>query len=222
MKTDIGLLLESLKITKSSRTRKSLDKLNKILQDYFDVGGTDFSITNIGRLSKKNGGPSYETIRATRNSHYRMLIEAWFANLDERSTVKNAEKVKIERGSGFDLLEKLDDVSLRVAFGQIIAERNKLKRELNILKANTAIVIDKRALNNIQSLNSNSNKLDTNFELKKKLTSSELAALKFALSEECLLRNDWTSTKAGQIKTNDTCEEVFPRGYLTALKKLFP
>ncbi len=145
-----------------------------------------------------------------------------YANLDERSTIKNVEKVKIDRGSGFDLLEKLHDISLRVAFGQIIAERNKLKKELNILKANTAIVIDKRALNNTQSLNSNSNKLETNLGLQKKLTVSELAALEYALSEECLLRNGWSSTKAGQIKTNDTCEEVFPRGYLTGLKKLFP
>ena len=62
-----------------------------------------------------------------------MLIEAWFANLDERSTIKNVEKVKIDRGSGFDLLEKLHDISLRVAFGQIIAERNKLKKELEDL-----------------------------------------------------------------------------------------
>jgi len=62
---------------KSSRTQKNLVKLSNILESYGDSGQRDFSITQIGRVSSSSGGPGYEAIRATRNKHYRTLIEAW-------------------------------------------------------------------------------------------------------------------------------------------------
>ena len=69
--------LEALKEGRTKKTRDTLNKLNLILSKYFEQGGVDFSITNIGMLSNENEGPSYETLRATKNVHYRKLIGYW-------------------------------------------------------------------------------------------------------------------------------------------------
>ena len=74
---DIDVILEDLKDGKAPRTKQNLDKLSSILSEYAKSGQKDFSITQIGRVSATEGGPGYEALRATRNKHYRDLIEIW-------------------------------------------------------------------------------------------------------------------------------------------------
>lgn len=222
MSVKIETILEDLKSGKGSRTCKSLDKLNAILKNYTNNGGENFSITAIGKISYKHGGPTYETIRATKNAHYRELINAWsIQSVAANKNNKTAKNIQINNTNvDFKLLELLEDVPLRVAFGQIIAERNKYKKELNILKANAYVTIDKRpnytqhekSINSLSVVEVNDDKL--------KLTLSEKEALNYALSQKCLDKNFWFSTNAGQVKEIDSNHEIFPRGFLTGLKKL--
>lgn len=79
MELDIDVILADLKEGKVPRTQQNLDKLNDTLKAYAESGQRDFSITQIGRVSAENGGLAYEALRATRNKHYRTLIEAWAA-----------------------------------------------------------------------------------------------------------------------------------------------
>mgnify|MGYP001383527580 FL=1 len=79
MELDIDVILADLKDGKVPRTQQNLDKLNDTLKAYVESGQRDFSITQIGRVSAENGGLAYEALRATRNKHYRTLIEAWAA-----------------------------------------------------------------------------------------------------------------------------------------------
>ena len=44
----------------------------------------------------------------------------------------------------YELLERLPDPALRALFGQIIAERNRYRNELNILKAHSELIVDRR------------------------------------------------------------------------------
>ena len=79
MDINIDIILADLKDDKVPRTQKNLDKLNDILKAYAGSGQRDFSIAQMGRVSAAEGGPGYEALRATKNKHYRTLIEAWAA-----------------------------------------------------------------------------------------------------------------------------------------------
>lgn len=218
MEIDIGVILEGLKEGKTTKTQQSLDKLNETLHVYYERGERDFSITAIGRLSAEDGGVGYESIRATVNKHYRDLIEAWAAKA-KTTTKKPLSSHSRSRRVPQDnqLLERIPDPALRVLFGQIIAERNRYRTQLNILKSQAEVVIDKRPVRQFEaSAEPNGEFIPS---LKGVVSNNEIKALRFAASDECIEHQGWLVTQAGQVK-NELGEEVFPRGFMTGLRKL--
>ncbi|MGX1201148.1 gamma-mobile-trio protein GmtX [Marinobacter sp. MBR-105] len=218
MEIDIDVILEDLKEGKTAKTQQSLDKLNETLSDYYDRGERDFSITTIGRLSAEYGGVGYESIRATANKHYRDLIEAWAAKA--KTTTKKPLSIQSRSRrvpQDNQLLERIPDPALRVLFGQIIAERNRYRTQLNILKNQAEVVIDKRPVRQLEASAEPSVELLPS--LKGIVSDNEIKALRFAASDECIERQGWLVTQAGQVK-NDLGVEVFPRGFMTGLRKI--
>lgn len=214
MEIDTDAILEDLKEGRTRKTQQSLDNLNETLREYYKRGERDFSITTIGRVSAKDDGVGYQSIRATANKHYRDLIQAW-AEKAKTNTKKPISPQSRSRRVPQDnqLLERIPDPALRVLFGQIIAERNRYRIQLNILKSQTKVVIDKRPVRHFEPT----------AELLPSLTgivsNNELKALQFAASDECIERQGWLVTQAGQVK-DGLGEEVFPRGFMTGLRKL--
>lgn len=220
MDLNTDIILEDLKDGKVPRTQQSLDKLNSILQTYAESGQRDFSITQIGRVSAAEGGPAYEALRATRNKHYRDLIEAWaqkYKTNTKKPLGSNSRKKSIPTDN--KLLERIPDVAVRALFGQIIAERNRYRNEVNLLKQHANIIIDKRPVRRfdvtaeelaVQVLPAFSNIL----------TESEKKALAYAISDECMERHGWQFTQAGQVKDMEYNMEIFPRGFVTGLRKI--
>lgn len=219
MEFDIDVILTDLKEGKVPRTQQNLDKLNDTLKAYAESGKRDFSITQIGRVSAENGGLAYEALRATRNKHYRTLIEAWAAkyNTNTKKLLSNTSRSKSIPADN-KLLERIPDPAVRALFGQIIAERNRYRKEVNLLKQHANITIDKRPVR----------QFDTTAEpivevlpsLSGVLTESEKKALAYAISDECMEANNWQYTQAGQVKDMEYNSEVFPRGFVTGLCKL--
>ena len=219
MEFDIDVILTDLKEGKVPRTQQNLDKLNDTLKAYAESGKRDFSITQIGRVSAENGGLAYEALRATRNKHYRTLIEAWAAkyNTNTKKLLSNTSRSKSIPADN-KLLERIPDPAVRALFGQIIAERNRYRKEVNLLKQHPNITIDKRPVR----------QFDTTAEpivevlpsLSGVLTESEKKALAYAISDECMEANNWQYTQAGQVKDMEYNIEVFPRGFVTGLCKL--
>lgn len=111
MELDIDVILADLKEGKVPRTQQNLDKLNDTLKAYAESGQRDFSITQIGRVSAENGGLAYEALRATRNKHYRTLIEAWAAKY-KTSTKKPLSNTSRSKSIPADnkLLERIPDL----------------------------------------------------------------------------------------------------------------
>lgn len=214
MTIDVDLILNDLKVGKTKKTQDTLDKIHSILKEYTKQGKGDYSITTIGNILAKNGGPSYETIRATKNDHYRKLIETWAAYA--RSTLKIPSgnlRNSTNLPKDYELLEQISDITLRSIFGQIISEKNKYKKELGLLKNTIEITIDKRPI--IKHGNSNIEQSFQNI-----LTPSEIEALEYAISNKCMERNDWNYTNAGQVKNIEYGDEIYPRGYINAIKKI--
>ena len=219
MELDIDVILADLKEGKVPRTQQNLDKLNDTLKAYAGSGQRDFSITQIGRVSAENGGLAYEALRATRNKHYRILIEACAAkyNTCTKKPLSNTSRAKSNPADN-KLLERIPVPAVRALFGQIIAERNRYRKEVNLLKQHANITIDKRPVRQFDTIAEPS--VEVLPSLSGVLTESEKKALAYAISDECMEKNDWQTTQAGQVKDMEYNSEVFPRGFVTGLRKL--
>lgn len=219
MELDIGVILDDLKEGKVHRTQHNLDKLNETLREYAESGQRNFSITQIGRVSAAAGGPGYEALRATRNKHYRTLIEAWASkcNTNIKKPLSNTARSNYIPTDN-KLLERIPDPAVRALFGQIIAERNRYRKEVNLLKQHANITIDKRPVRQFAGSTESSSEVIP--FLSGLFTESEKKALAYAISDECMDRNDWQTTQAGQVKDMEYNSEVFPRGFATGLRKL--
>ena len=219
MDLDINVILEDLKDGKVPRTKQNLDTLNNILKAYAESGQKDFSITQIGRISAAESGPGYEALRATRNTHYRTLIEAW-AQKCKTNTKKPLVAHARSKSVPVDnkLLERIPDPAVRALFGQIIAERNRYRKEVNLLKQHANITIDKRPVRQFDA--STEPSIEVLPSLSGVFTESEKKALAYAISDECMDKNDWQTTQAGQVKDMEFNTEIFPRGFVTGLRKL--
>lgn len=216
MNIDLDAVLESLKDGKTAKTQASLDKLNETLRTYFDSGARDFSITTIGRVSEKNGGVGYQSIRATANKHYRDLVEAWAAKA-ETTTKKPPVGPAKKTGHDYQLLERIDDTAVRAVFGQIIRERDRYKSEANMLKNQTKIIIDKRPTPYQPA------EPETSVELLPRLkgicSDNEIKALQTVCTDEWLEKLGFQANQLGQVK-DELGMEILPRGFLTGLKKI--
>lgn len=216
---NIELMLEDLKDGKSPRTKQNIDKLNDILRSYAEAKHKDFSITQIGRVSAAEGGPGYEAIRATRNKHYRDLIEVWAqkCNTSTKSPLGVHSRSKTVPADN-KLLELIPDLAVRALFGQIVAERNRYRKEVNLLKQHANITIDKRPVRHFSTSSEPSVEVLPSFL--GVLTESEKKALSYAVSDDCMERNNWQYTQAGQVKDIESNQEILPRGFITGLRKV--
>ncbi|WP_292398729.1 MULTISPECIES: gamma-mobile-trio protein GmtX [unclassified Methylophaga] len=116
------------------------------------------------------------------------------------------------------LLELIPDPAVHAFFGQLIAKRNRYRKEVNLLKQHANITIDKRPVSQFDaSTGLNVEVLPT---LSGTLTESEKKALAYAISNECMEKHDWQTTQAGQVKDMEYNIEIFPRGFDTGLQKL--
>jgi len=217
MEINTQATLERLKEGKSHKVKQTLDKLNSILQKYEAEGGKDFSISEIGkRVSPLDGGPGYETIRATRNKHYRDLIEVWAAkagtNTKKPKSALSTAKMNID---DYDLLERLEDPALRGIFGSIITERNKLKNENNLLKKDIEVVIDRRPVAKNTSADNTIVKT-----ISSTINELEYEALKYSISNDCMEEHGWEIVEHGRVIDKEYNKDVFPRGFVNAIQKI--
>lgn len=213
MEVDIELLLENLKRDKSQRTKDSLDLLNSLLEARFNAKEKDYSIATIGRESKKEGGVGTVSIRNKSGKHFRLLIDAWATKAN--TTMKKpyvSQSRSLNAPSDIELLRQLDDPALRVVFGQIIAQRNKLRSENNILKKNIEISIQmnpSKVINAVEVLPA----------LVSKLLPSEIEALKDAINEDKIAQRGWTISNYGAVK-DEYERSLFKNGFVPAIQKI--
>jgi hypothetical protein len=215
MDIDTNLTLERLKNAQSAKVQLSLDKLNSIIEEYVNKGGKDFSISTIGKkVSEVKGGPTYETIRATKNKHYRDLIEIWAAKAGTSTKKPKSVLSSTKRNnSDYALLERLTDPALRGAFGSIITERDRFRNEVNLLKKSTDLIIDRRP--KAKDYTNNIVHSITNI-----INEREYDALKYSVSDECINEHNWEKLQNGRIIDIEYNMDIFPRGYVDAIIKI--
>lgn len=219
MSVDVNLILEDLKSNKSQRTKDSLDKLNTLLEARFNTGEKDYSIATIGRISKADGGVGTVSIRNKTGDHFRLLIDAWAtkANTTMKKPLVPQSRL-LAAPSDIDLLKRLDDPALRAVFGQIIAEKNKLKKENCILKQKADVTVDMRPNQAIHAEQVHQG-VTVLSALDGLLLPGDIEALEDAINEDKIAQRGWIVSKYGAVK-DEYDRPLFKNGFVLAIKKV--
>lgn len=219
MQINVDVILENMKANKTQRTKDSLDKLNALLEARFNENKQDYSIATIGRASKDEGGIGTVSIRNKSGKHFRLLIDAWATKAN--TTMKKPpipQSRKHDIPSDMDLLTQLSDPAMRAVFGQIIAEKNKLKAENRILKQNTEVIVDMRP-NHAVYAEQLPQRVQVLPSLNGILLKTDIEALTDAIDKEKMKERGWTVSNYGAVKDENN-RPLFKVGFVLAIKKV--
>lgn len=166
-------------------------------------------------MAHEREGPAPRTMYTAQSRGFCMLVEAWeaFSCADSRpspATTKPADES--------DLLRRIDDPALRALFVAIVAERDRLRAQVNLLRAHANVVIDRRPLPGGFHVASTSQVVQVLSPLQA-LTPLEWEALERAVSAKFLAQEGWTEVPDGEI-VNAKGRRLYEHGYATALRKL--
>lgn len=203
-------LLEQLKVTSNSRKQKTLDIVHAVCREQWKRGSRDFSVATIAKIAHERGGPTKGSIHNKTGDDFKALIKAW---AEHTGGVTRKER-KVSENPYVALVEKIENPAIRAVMASVLAENRKLRRERDLLKANTNLVIDIRhheasnASGPIQILPASTG-----------LTEIEKEALREAISNKFLDGEGWASDTRGRV-VNDKGRQLYKVGYVSAILKI--
>lgn len=201
-----------LAIGARSQRQGNLARLHEICRKQHSEGSRDFSLPTIGRLCEKQGVMRSRTLYNAASKDYVTLINAW-ATYAGPSTPKPPKML-----ASHDYLVRIEDPAIRSIMQAIIAERDKLKAQLNTLKSNSHVIVDRRPLGASVVTKPGTDPL-TVLVMNAQLTASERTALQKAISPEFLEHQGWREGSHGDI-LNDRGRTLFDMGFARAIRKV--
>lgn len=190
-----------------SNRRASLAKMHELYRRQHEGGSRDFSLSAIGRLAEAEGIMKGRALYNAPSADYRKLIEAWAAYAGPP-----APKPPKMLASHFYLM-RIEGPAIMQA---IIAERDKLKAQLNVLKANTQVNVDRRPLG--VAITAAGGQPVTVLALSAQRTPTEHEALLKAVSADYLEERGLREGSHGEI-INKQGRTVFDVGFARAIRK---
>ena len=213
--TDIqpDAVLESL-LAKGGRSnrRASLAKMYELCRRQHEAGSRDFSLSAIGRLAEAEGIMKGRALYNAPSADYRALIEAWAAYAGP--PVPKPPRTL----ASHEYLMRIEDPAIRSIMQAIIAERDKLKAQLNVLKANAQVTVDRRPLAATVAAVPHAQPV-TVLAMAAQLTPSEREALQKAVSAHYLEERGLREGSHGEI-VNARGRTVFEVGFARAIRKV--
>lgn len=206
-------VLESL-LGKGGRSNKcaNLKKMHDLCRKQRETGSRDFSLSAIGRLAEAEGIIKGRALYNAPSADYRTLIEAWAVYAGP--LVPKPQKVL----ASHEYLLRIEDPAIRSIMQAIIAERDKIKFQLNVLKANTQITVDRRPLGATIAAASGAQPVAV-IALSAQLTPTEREALQKAVSAEYLEKCGLREGSHGEI-VNERGRMLFDVGFARAIRKI--
>ncbi|MBJ6126017.1 gamma-mobile-trio protein GmtX [Microvirga splendida] len=195
-----------------SQRQRNLTAVHEICRRQHQASSRDFSIPTVGKLCEAEGILKARALYNAQSADYRELIQAWQGYVGPAAP--KAPKVR----ASHDYLLRIEDPAIRSLMQGIISERDRLKAQINTLKANAHIVVDRRPLggNVVSSPGAAPVVL---LPMASQLTESEKQALRRAISREFLEDRGWQETELGEI-VNEKGRTIFDPGYATAIRKV--
>lgn len=195
-----------------SNRRANLTKMHELCRRQHTAGSRDFSLPAIGRLAETEGILKGRALYNAPSADYRALIQAWAAYAGPA-----APKLQKTLAS-HEYLMRIEDPAIRSIMQAIIAERDKLKAQLNVLKANTQVTVDRRPLGATVSAAPGVPPVAV-LALSAQLTPSEREALQKAVSADYLEERGFKEGSHGEI-VNERGRVVFEVGFARAIRKV--
>lgn len=211
-RTDIhpDAVLESL-LAKGGRShrRANLARMHELCRRQHEAGGRDFSLPSVGRLAEAEGIMKGRALYNTQSADYRELILAW-------SAYAGPSAPKTPRAlASHDYLMRIEDPAIRSIMHAIVAERDKLKAQLNVLKANAQVTVDRRPLGTDVTAPGSVAVL----AMATQFTPSERQALQRAVSAQYLEERGLREGSHGEI-VNERGRTIFEVGFARAIRKM--
>lgn len=183
---------------------QALNAIHELCRAHHLSGGRDFSVGAIGKLCEEKGLLTARGLYNSSAADHRKLIGAW-------ARLAGPAPVKVRKTLASDeFVSEIKDPVLRMLVQTTIAERNKLKSDLNVLRSAKVIEVDRRPLVDERPLVAIS---------ASGLTDSERSALKAAVSTKFLESQGWEERELGEI-INHRGHTLFEPGFATGLRKL--
>lgn len=195
-----------------SNRRENLAKMHEVCRRQHGAGSRDFSLPAIGRQAEAEGIMKGRALYNAQSADYRALIEAWAAYAGP------AAPKPVKTLASHDYLMRIDDPAIRSIMQAIISERDKLKAQLNVLKANTLVTVDRRPLGATVSAAPGTHPVMV-LAMAEQLTSTEREALQKAVSVRYLEERGLTEGSHGEI-VNERGRTVFEVGFARAIRKI--
>ncbi|MFI7803317.1 hypothetical protein PSFL_44460 [Pseudomonas sp. DD1] len=214
-KTDIhpDAVLEAL-LTKGGRSnrRANLAKMHELCRNHHEAGSRDFSLPTIGRLVEGDEIMKGRALYNAQSADYRVLIEAWGAYAGP-PVPKQPKSL-----ASHEYLMRIEDPAIRSIMQAVITERDKLKAQLNVLKSNTYVTVDRRPQGaNIAA--APGMQPTAVLAMSAQLTPSEREALQRAISPSYLEDRGLREGSHGEI-VNERGRTVFEVGFARAIRKV--
>ncbi|MCE0980805.1 alpha/beta hydrolase [Pseudomonas monteilii] len=214
-KTEIhpDAVLEAL-LAKGGRSnrRANLAKMQELCRRQYESSSRDFSIPAIGRLAEADNIIKGRALYNAQSADYRSLIEAWAAYAGP--PIPKPSKTL----ASHEYLMRIEDPAIRSVMQTIIAERDKLKAQLNVLKATSQVTVDRRPLG-AALVTAPGTKPIAVLSLSAQLTESELESLRKAISSEYLEERGLLEGSHGEI-VNERGRVIFEVGFARAIRKV--
>lgn len=195
-----------------SNRRGNLAKMHELCRRHHAVGSRDFSLSAIGRLAEAEGILKGRALYNAPSADYRALIEAWAAYAGPAAP-KPAKTL-----ASHEYLMRIEDPAIRSIMQSIIAERDKLKAQVNVLKANSHVTVDRRPMGVTVSAAPGMQPLAV-LALSAQLTDSERESLQKAVSAGYLEERGLKEGTHGEI-VNERGRTVFEVGFARAVRKV--
>ncbi len=206
-------VLESL-LAKGGRSnrRTNLAKMHDLCRRQHAAGSRDFSLPTVGRLAEAEGIMKGRVLYNAQSADYKALIEAWAAYSGPPAT-KPSKTL-----ASHVYLMRIEDPAIRSIMQSIIAERDKLKAQLNVLKANAQVTVDRRPLGATVAAAPGSQPV-TVLAMAAQFTPSEREALQKAVAADYLEARGLREGSHGEI-VNERGRTVFEVGFARAIRKV--
>jgi hypothetical protein len=195
-----------------AQRRRNLARVHELCRAQYNVGSRDFSLPSIGRLCEAQGVLKGRVLYNAQSADYRTLIEAWAAYAGPPAPTASKPL------ASYEYLMHIEDPAIRSIMQAIIAERDKLKAQLNVLKVHTQITVDRRPLG-ATIVSASSTQPVAVVTMSAQLTQSERNALQNAISREFLEDQDWQEGSHGEITTAKG-RTLFDVGFARAIRKV--
>ncbi|WP_176000370.1 gamma-mobile-trio protein GmtX [Burkholderia vietnamiensis] len=208
-------VLESL-LAKGGRSnrRANLMKMHELCRRQHEAGSRDFSLPTVGRLAEAEGIIKGRVLYNAQSVDYKALIEAWAA-YSGPPALKPPKTL-----ASHEYLMRIEDPAIRSIMQSIIAERDKLKAQLNVLKANVQVTVDRRSFSAAVTAASGAQPQSvTVLAMAAQFTPSERDALQKAVSADFLEARGLREGSHGEI-INDRGRTVFEVGFARAIRKV--